>query len=134
MTGLVLRLAPRERVLLNGAVIENGDRRTCLSIRTPNANVLRLRDAIHPEQANTPVKRTIYMVQLILSGDSRVEDVRALLQRSIDQLAEAFRDEDSQHLLRTASAHLLSEEYYLALKALRLLLPKESLLLERGAS
>ena len=28
MTGLVLKLAPHERVLINGAVIENGDRRT----------------------------------------------------------------------------------------------------------
>ncbi|TNY46334.1 flagellar biosynthesis repressor FlbT, partial [Streptococcus pyogenes] len=26
MTGLVLKLAPKERVLVNGAVVENGDR------------------------------------------------------------------------------------------------------------
>lgn len=56
MSGLVLKLGPKERVLVNGAVIENGDRRTRLSIVTPNANILRLRDAIHPEQANTPVR------------------------------------------------------------------------------
>ncbi len=133
MTGLVIRLAPHERVLLNGAVIENGDRRASLSIKTPNANVLRLRDAIHPEQANSPVKRTIYMLQLVLSGDSRVEDVRAPLLRAIDQLGEVFRDADSQHLLRSASTHVLSEEYYLGLKFLRLLLPKEAQLLARGA-
>jgi len=28
MAGLVLKLGPRERVLINGAVIENGDRRS----------------------------------------------------------------------------------------------------------
>ncbi|MDJ0638091.1 MAG: flagellar biosynthesis repressor FlbT, partial [Paracoccaceae bacterium] len=38
MSGLVLKLAPKERVLINGAVIENGDRRTRMSILTPNAN------------------------------------------------------------------------------------------------
>ena len=48
MSGLVLKLAPKERILINGAVIENGDRRSRLSIMTPNANILRLRDAIHP--------------------------------------------------------------------------------------
>ena len=35
MSGLVLKLGPRERVLINGAVIENGDRRARLSIVTP---------------------------------------------------------------------------------------------------
>ena len=37
MSGLVLKLAPRERVLINGAVIENGERRSRLAIMTPNA-------------------------------------------------------------------------------------------------
>ena len=50
MSGLVLKLGPKERVLINGAVIENGDRRSRLSIVTPGANILRLRDAIHPEE------------------------------------------------------------------------------------
>ena len=27
MSGLVIKLAPKERILINGAVIENGDRR-----------------------------------------------------------------------------------------------------------
>jgi flagellar protein FlbT len=53
MGGLVLKLAPKERVLINGAVIENGEKRSRLSIVTPDANILRLRDAIHPEEANT---------------------------------------------------------------------------------
>jgi flagellar protein FlbT len=57
MSGLVLKLGPRERVLINGAVIENGDKRSRLSIMTPNANILRLRDAIHPGEVTTPVRR-----------------------------------------------------------------------------
>ena len=58
MSGLVLKLAPNERVLINGAVIENGDRRSRIAIRTPNANVLRLKDAIvdryRPERGERP--------------------------------------------------------------------------------
>ena len=46
MSGLILKLGPNERVLINGAVIENGDRRSRLSVKTPNAHILRLRDAL----------------------------------------------------------------------------------------
>ena len=48
MSGLVLKLGPHERIMINGVVMENGDRRTRLNVLTPEANVLRLRDAIHP--------------------------------------------------------------------------------------
>ena len=57
MSGLVLKLGPRERIMINGVVMENGDRRTRLNVLTPDANVLRLRDAIHPDEANTSVRR-----------------------------------------------------------------------------
>ncbi|MGL4415017.1 flagellar biosynthesis repressor FlbT [Roseinatronobacter monicus] len=125
MTGLVIRLAPHERVLLNGAVIENGDRRTSLSIKTPNAHVLRLRDAIHPEQANTPVKRTCYLAQLILAGDSQADDMITPLIRAIDQLAQVFTDPDSRKLLNNASETAQKGEFYQTLKSLRALLPRE---------
>lgn len=126
MSGLVIRLAPHERVLLNGAVIENGDRRTCLSIKTPNANVLRLRDAIHPEQANTPVRRTCYLAQLVLSGDSSAAEVEKPLLRAVEQISQVFTDPDSRRILAMASDHILAGDHYAALKALRLLLPREA--------
>ena len=47
-----------------------GDRRSKIAIKTPNAHVLRLKDAIHPDQAKTPVSRVCYIAQLILSGDA----------------------------------------------------------------
>ena len=81
MSGLVLKLSPKERVLINGAVIENGDRRSRLSIMTPDANILRLRDAIHPEDAKTPVRRLCYAMQLVLSGDTAASDVHHNLLR-----------------------------------------------------
>lgn len=125
MTGLVLKLAPGERVLINGAVIENGDKRTRFSIVTPKANILRLRDAIHPEQVNTPVRRVCYIAQLVLSGDVSATDARAQLVRGIDQLAQVFTDADSKAKLTLAHEAVLSDQHYEALKALRGLLPLE---------
>ncbi|TCM87051.1 flagellar biosynthesis repressor FlbT [Rhodovulum steppense] len=129
MSGLVLKLGPKERVLVNGAVIENGDRRTRLSIKTPNANILRLRDAIHPEEVNTPVRRVCYMAQLVLSGDSVPEDIRPQLLRGIEQLSQVLTDHDSRTQLTLATQAVLAADYYQALKALRSLLPREERLL-----
>lgn len=129
MTGLVLKLGPRERVLVNGAVIENGDRRSRLAILTPNANILRLRDAVSPEDANTPVRRVCYVAQLALSGDAEGAEARFQLLRGIDQLAQALRDSMSQDLLSQARTAAQEGDFYRALKRLRSLLPLEERLL-----
>ncbi len=129
MSGLVLKLGPRERVLINGAVIENGDRRSRLSIVTPNANVLRLRDAIHPEEAKTPVRRLCYHAQLILTGDCNAEEAKSKLLPRIEELSQILIDADSRRLLTQATDALLAAQFYQCLKALRALIPREDRLL-----
>jgi flagellar biosynthesis repressor protein FlbT len=125
MTGLVLKLGPKERVLINGAVIENCDRRSKLAIMTPGTNILRLRDAIHPQDATTPVKRVCYIAQLVLSGDAEPSEARLQLLRGIEQLSQVFTDADSKSHLALATSAVTTEQYYQALKALRCLLPRE---------
>jgi len=131
MTGLVLKLSPKERILINGAVIENGDKRSRLSIVTPGANILRLRDAIHPEQVNTPVRRVCYVAQLVLSGDADPDEARLQLMRGIEQLSQVLTDEDSRAHLTVATDAVADDQFYQALKALRALLPREDRLLAR---
>lgn len=134
MTGLVLKLAPKERVLINGAVIENGDRRSRLAIMTPNAHILRLRDAIHPEEVNTPVRRVCYVAQLVLSGDVAPEEARLQLLRGIEQLSQVLTDPDSRLQLTQATGAVLEDQHYQVLKALRALLPREERLLAAGGA
>ncbi len=129
MSGLVLKLSPKERVLINGAVIENGDRRSKLSIMTPNANILRLRDAIHPDEVTTPVRRVCYIAQLVLSGDAEEEEARLQLLRGVEQLSQVFTDPDSRGQLSIATENIVGGNIYQALKALRSLLPREERLM-----
>jgi flagellar biosynthesis repressor protein FlbT len=129
MTGLVLKLGPHERVLINGAVIENGERRSRLAVMTPNANILRLKDAIHPGEVNTPVRRVCYIAQLVLSGDAAPADARMQLLRGIEQLSQVLTDHDSRAQLTAATASVLENQHYQALKALRALLPREERLM-----
>lgn len=133
MSGLVLKLNPNERVLVNGAVIENGDRRSRLSILTPNANILRLRDAIRPDEVNTPVRRVCYIAQLALSGDAKPEDAKLQILRGIEQLSQALRDEDSRNILTSATEFAQVSDFYRVLKNLRSLLPREIRLMTAAA-
>jgi flagellar protein FlbT len=127
--GLVLKLAPGERVLVNGAVIENGDRRTRLTLLTPNAHVLRLRDAIHPSEAVTPVRRVCYIAQLAVAGEAEPEEARRQLMTGIDQLSGVFDDAESTAALDTAASHAMNQRFYPCLRSLRTLLPREALLM-----
>lgn len=132
MSGLVLKLSPKERVLINGAVIENGDRRSRLSIMTPDAHILRLRDAIHPEEATTPVRRVCFAMQLVLSGDTPPETAHHPLLRKIEELSQVFQDNDSRRILEEAGQAVIDAQHYRALKALRTLLPREDRLMAVG--
>ncbi|MFC7702618.1 flagellar biosynthesis repressor FlbT [Plastorhodobacter daqingensis] len=129
MSGLVIKLAPKERILINGAVIENGDRRSKISIMTPNANILRLRDAIHPHEVTTPVRRVCYIAQLVLTGDADVDEARVQLLQGIEQLSQVLVDPDSRSHLSVATSAVISGEHYQTLKALRALLAREERLL-----
>lgn len=70
---LKLSLKPGEKFVLNGAVLANGDKRTSLVIQN-KACVLREKDIMQPESANTPARR-IYMaiMMMYLDGESTEE-------------------------------------------------------------
>lgn len=133
MSGLVLKLSPHERVLINGAVIENGDRRSRFNIVSPNAHILRLRDAIHPDEVNTPVRRVCYVAQLVLSGNAEPDTARSQLLNGIEQLSQVFRDSDSRALLYQATLAVREGDFYPALRHLRALLPREERLMAAAA-
>lgn len=133
MAGLVLKLGPRERVLVNGAVLENGARRSRFSIITPDAHVLRLKDAIHPDEADTPMGRVCYQLQLILAGSSDPRQSLPQIAAQIGELSRILPDPLCQEHLSKADRAVHSGKFYNALKALKPLLPVEQALLARGA-
>ena len=125
MPGLILKLSPHERFVANGVVIENGERRARLNILTPDSNVLRLRDAIHPEDANTPVARVCYIIQLALAGEADEATAQMQALSGVEQLGLVFTDETSVERLARAREDLSQGRLYPALRNLRALLPAE---------
>lgn len=134
MAGLILKLTPGERFMVNGVVLENGDHRARVRILTENANVLRLRDAIHPDEVNTPVRRVCYIAQLVLACETTPETARPQLLTGIEQLSQVFTDPDSRARLDAATEALSESRFYQVLKALRGLLAREARLMDYAAA
>ena len=64
---LKLSLKPGEKFVLNGAVVQNGDRRGVLILQN-KASVLREKDILQPEDATTPSRR-IYLPVMMMYLD-----------------------------------------------------------------
>ena len=129
MPGLILKLRAHEQILVNGVVMQNGDRNARLIIKTPDAKILRLRDAIHPDDANTPVKRVCYVAQLAVAGETDAQEAAAELASGLSQLSDALTGVAGAEALDDAAKMLDQHNFYGVLRALRQLLPLEERLL-----
>lgn len=131
--GLVLRLRPNEKFLVNGVVIENGGRRTRLRVKTQDANILRIREALHPDEANTPAKRLYYIAQLAVVGESEPETARTALVSGLEELKTAFGDAPGSEYVKAALDHARTGAFYRVMRALNRVIPSEAVLLGRAA-
>lgn len=61
---LKLSLKPNEKFVLNGAVVQNGDRR-CNLVLQNKASVLREKDIIQGDEVDTPVKRIYFPIMMM---------------------------------------------------------------------
>lgn len=129
MPGLILKLRAHEQILVNGVVMQNGDRNARLIIKTPDAKILRLRDAIHPDEANTPIKRVCYIAQLGVAGEANAAEIERDLRSGLSQLSAALDGLDDSNHLDEAQTMLEEHNFYGVLRALRRLLPLEERLL-----
>lgn len=127
--GLVLRLRPHEKFLVNGVIIENGDRRARLRVKTQDAKILRIRDALHPEEAVTPAKRLYYIAQLAVAGEADAVVTKAELVPGLEALRAAFGDKLCRDDLDGALADAKEGKFYNVMRALNRVVPHEEALL-----
>ncbi|MFN7180388.1 flagellar biosynthesis repressor FlbT [Hyphomonas sp.] len=130
MSGLVLKIAPGERFIVNGATLENGDKPARIRITDANARVLRCRDALHPDEVNTPIKRIYYAIQLLITGDLNEADALPAIDAECCTLLDIFRPIDAD-LIPTLRSMLSRGNHYSALCHLRQILAIEEQLLAR---
>ena len=121
---LKLSLKPGERFVLNGAVVQNGDRRGTLILQN-KASVLREKDILQQEDANTPARRVYFPVMMMYldEGDAgKYYDEFAL---RMNEFMGVIRNPDILAECVGVSKHILNQEYYKALMGCRKLIDYE---------
>ena len=127
--GLVIRLRPHEKFLINGAVVENGDKRAKLRVKSRDANILRLRDALHPNDATTPVKRIYYASQLVVTGDADPHAALPDIMSGLNALYEVLPGDEIRQHITEAIEHAQAYEFYHVMRMLKKVIPCEEQLL-----
>ncbi len=122
---LRVELKPFERIVIGQSVITNSDTRTAFLI-DGDAPILREKDILTAETANTPVKR-IYLCVQMMYLENDIPSYQDLYLGFIKELIEAvpsFRDQ-----IEVVSKLILSGALYKALRELRPLIKREEDLL-----
>ena len=121
---LKLSLKPGEKFVLNGAVVQNGDRRGSLILQN-KASVLREKDIMQAEEANSPARRIyfpIMMMYLDEAGSNRYQE--DFVQR-LSEFMTAVRNPEILSECVNISRHAMMREYYKALMLCRKLIEYE---------
>lgn len=128
---LAVKLKPGERLVVNGAVLHNGNTRNVLYFAN-RAAILRERDVMQVEQAVTPTSRVYFIVQLMLLNPEDVDTTyRATFEQLMTGLLRTFKSPPILKALTDCAFWVGDGDYYKALAALRPVLDYEAKLLNR---
>jgi flagellar protein FlbT len=121
---LKLSLKPGEKFVLNGAVVQNGDRRGVLVLQN-KASVLREKDIMQEEEATSPARRIYFPVMMMYldeAGAGRYFDEFA---RRLGEFMGVIRNPDILAVCVAISKQCMEREYYKALMLCRKLIDYE---------
>lgn len=126
---LRIELKPRERFILGGAVIQNGDARSEWILEN-NVPILRGKNILSLEDADTPCKRVYFLIQLMYVEGGNLEghqETYWALVRDIVKAAPSLLD-----LIDDISEQIVVGRYYEALKLTRKLINEEERLIQHA--
>ena len=130
---LKLSLKPGERFVVNGAVLQNGDRRAVLLLQN-KASILREKDIIQPEDANTPARRIYFPVMMMYLDEAEASKFYDEFALRLTEFMGAIRNPDILAECVTCSKHVLARQYYKALMGARKIVDYEDQRLGNVAS
>ncbi|MDD9901806.1 MAG: flagellar biosynthesis repressor FlbT [Alphaproteobacteria bacterium] len=122
---LVIDLKPEEKIIIGNALITNDDNRTRLHIEG-DAPILREKDIMREDEADTPCKKIYLTVQLMYLSPSpdKLHDVYFDQIREIQEAAPS-----TGTFFLKINDYILKNQYYKAMKESRELIAHESELL-----
>lgn len=121
---LKLSLKPGEKFVLNGAVVQNGDRRTTLVLQN-KASVLREKDIMQPENATTPARRIYFPMMMMYLDDGGANRYYDDFAQRLTEFMGAIGNPEVLTDCVAISKHAMAREYYKALMLCRKLIEYE---------
>ena len=121
---LKLSLKPGEKFVLNGAVVQNGDRRAVLVLQN-KASVLREKDIMQSDDASTPARRIYFPVMMMYLDEANAERFYDEFVRRLTEFMGVIANPSVLADCVNASKHCMEREYYKALMLCRRLIEYE---------
>lgn len=121
---LKLSLKPGERFVLNGAVVQNGDRRGTLVLQN-KASVLREKDIMQAEDATTPSRRVYFPVMMMYLDEASASKYYDEFATRLNEFVGALSNPQTVAECVAVSKHVMAREYYKALMGCRKLVEYE---------
>src|ERR1044071_9609958 len=118
---LKLSLKPGERFVVNGAVLQNGDRRAVLLLQN-KASILREKDIIQPDNANTPARRIYFPIMMMYLEPTKANRYYHEVVLRLNEFMGAVRSTDILKECVSLSREVMALDYYKALTRCRKLL------------
>lgn len=127
---LTINLKPHERLIVNGVVIENKGPAAKILIHN-NAALLRERDIVTEEQANTPARRIYFAVQCQYLFPGKSEVFLPIIEKFLAEFEGAAPSTEA--LTAEIRNEVAEGQFYKALKAAKQLIVREQEILNDGA-
>ena len=121
---LKLSLKPGEKFVLNGAVVQNGDRRGVLVLQN-KASVLREKDIMQAEEAVTPARRIYFPVMMMYLEEANAERQYDEFVRRLSEFMGVISNPTILAECVAISKHCMEREFYKALMLCRKLIEYE---------
>ncbi len=121
---LKLSLKPGEKFVLNGAVVQNGDRRGVLVLQN-KASVLREKDIMQPEDATSPARLIYFPVMMMYLDEGAALRYHDEFARRLGEFMGVIGNPDVLTDCVNVSRHVMAKEYYKALMLCRKLIEYE---------
>lgn len=123
---LKLSLKPKEAVVVNGAVLRNGERRGTILLQN-QARVLRQKDVLEPEAAQSPVEHLYFAImQMYLTGETEGPLYDQAVTAIAAAMGETQSEEHKQRLIDISSACAAGETYQALTRCRKLLKATET--------
>ena len=121
---LKLSLKPGEKFVLNGAVVQNGDRRGVLVLQN-KASVLREKDIMQEEEVTTPARRIYFPVMMMYLDGAGAERYYEEFVRRLTEFMNVIGNPAILSECVEISRNCMEREYYKALMRCRKLMEYE---------